>query len=429
LEREAKSLAQSLIWAVLAFAAQVAGAAGFETVRIAAGLDRPVYLTAPPDDRRRLFIVEQHTGDILILDRATLTIHDTPFLNVPGLATGNEQGLLGLAFHPQYADNGYLYVNFTAGGFTHVRRYRVSSDPDRADPDSGAPVLGFVQPQNNHNGGWLGFGPDGFLYVATGDGGFSNDTGTGHTEGTGNSQDVSDNLLGKILRLDVDGDDLPEDPDRNYAIPPSNPFAGTAGDDEIWAYGLRNPWRASFDRLTGDLYIGDVGQGAREEIDVHPAASPAGSNYGWRLREGTIATPSGGVGGARPPGAIDPIYDYPHGSGPREGFSVTGGYVYRGPIEALRGLYFFGDYVSGRIWSLRFDGSDPAAFDGANYSEFTDWSDLLVPDAGSIDQIASFGEDPEGNLYIVGHDGEIFMLRALPGPSRVLPAVLPLLLD
>src|SRR5690606_38231904 len=170
-------------------------------------------------------------------------------------------------------------------------------------------ILSFNQPQPNHNGGWIDFGPnDGYLYIATGDGGGGNDNGTGHTAGTGNAQDTTDNLLGKMLRIDGHGDDFPPDNPRNYAIPEDNPFVGVNGDDEIWSYGLRNPFRSSFDRANGDLWIGDVGQTRREEINYQPADSSGGENYGWRLREGIIPTP-GGVGGSRPEGNVEPIYD------------------------------------------------------------------------------------------------------------------------
>jgi glucose/arabinose dehydrogenase len=346
--------------------ATVASAHEFAMERVAAGLERPVFLTAPPADIERVFIVEQHTGRIRILRLSERMLLATPFLTVPGISNGNEQGLLGLAFHPDYANNGFFYVYLTDPD-TNVVRYRVSPDPDLADDTSETPVLSYSQPQPNHNGGWIGFGPDGHLYIASGDGGGSHDNDSGHTSGTGNAQDVTNNLLGKILRIDVDGDDFPADAQRNYAIPEGNPFVSVTGDDEIWAYGLRNPWRASFDFQTGDLYIGDVGQGHCEEIDVQPAASTGGENYGWRLREGVIATPDGGVGGPPPPGAIDPIFDYPHGgpetcSDPGTGFSgiaVTGGYVYRGPIGALDGRYFFADFGTAALWSLLWDGSDP----------------------------------------------------------------------
>jgi len=261
----------------------VSGAVALTATRVANNLQRPVFVTAPTNDSQRLFVVEQHTGRIRVLDLTNLDIRSTPFLTVPDVSTGYEQGLLGLAFHPDYGSNGYLYVDYTdAGGTTRVVRYQVSADPNVADPNTALPILAIDQPQSNHNGGWIGFGPDGYLYIASGDGGAGNDQGPGHTEPDGNGQDITDNWLGKLLRIDVDGDAFPGDPMRNYAIPPTNPFVGIDGDDEIWAYGLRNPWRCSFDRLTGDLYIGDVGQNAREEINVYPASEPGGANFGCR---------------------------------------------------------------------------------------------------------------------------------------------------
>lgn len=392
-------------------------------VRVASGLSGPLFVTAPPGDTERLFMVEK-TGGIKILNLNTGTVNPTPFLNIGGVSTGSEQGLLGLAFHPDYANNGLFYVNFTdTTGTTNIRSYQVSgSNPNLADSSSATTILKINQPQANHNGGWLGFGADGSLYISSGDGGGSDDNDSGHTPGSGNAQDITDNLLGKILRLDVNGDDFPADDQRNYAIPANNPFVGTVGDDEIWAYGLRNVWRPSFDRLTGDFYLADVGQNSREEINFQPAGSGGGENYGWRQREGTIATPTGGVGGPKPAGAIDPIYDYAHGSGDNQGNSVTGGYVYRGPIAELQGKYFFGDFVNDRIWSLEFDGSNPADFDGTNFTNFTDWTDLLVPNEGSINSIASFGEDALGNLYIVDLDGEVFRLEVVPEPLTILGA-------
>ncbi|MFN2376776.1 MAG: sorbosone dehydrogenase family protein [Candidatus Binatia bacterium] len=401
-------LRAALLGALLAWGP--AAHAALSTVRVADGLDRPVYATAPAGDTERLFIAEQHSGRIRILDLASGTIHATDFLDLGGLATGNEQGLLGLAFHPDYDVNGFFYVNLTAtGGDTEIRRYQVSADPDVADPQSALPVLGYDQPQTNHNGGWLGFGPDGYLYVASGDGGGSNDSSSGHTVGIGNAQDITSNLLGKMLRLDVDGDDFPADAARNYAIPASNPFVNKTGDDEIWSYGLRNPWRASFDRANGNFYFGDVGQSSREEINVQPAASVGGENYGWRLREGTIENPV--VGGPRPEGAIDPIYDYTRGDGAFQGFAVTGGYVYRGPIAEIQGHYFFADYATERIWSLIYDGSAPETFDGSNYTGLVDRTAELAPGGGlSINEIASFAEDGLGRLYIVDLGGEIFRI-------------------
>lgn len=375
--------------------------------RVASGLSSPVFVTHAPGDATRLFIV-QRSGQIRILDLTSGILSATNFITVPGVASGGERGLLGLAFHPDYQSNGLFYVNYTdnTGGDTRVQQFS-RTNADTADPTSAVDIIEIDQPQTNHNGGWLGFDMDGFLNVAVGDGGAGNDSGTGHTAATGNAQDITNNLLGKILRLDIDGDDFPADPARNYAIPPDNPFVGTSGDDEIFLYGLRNPWRCSFDRLTGDLWMGDVGQGAREEIDVYLYGSDADKNYGWRLREGTIATPNS-VGGSRPSDNVDPVYDYLHGSGPFQGNSTTGGYVYRGPITAFQGHYLFGDFVSNRIFSFKFDGTTP--FDGSNTNFLRDWTSTLTTNVGSIVNISSFGEDLDGNLYVVDFTGEVFRL-------------------
>lgn len=380
--------------------------------RVASGLQKPTFLTTPSTDISRVFILEKDRARVRILDRDTNTLLATPFLTISDVSTGGERGLLGMAFHPDYDSNGFFYLNFTdSDGDTVIRRYRVDPDnPDLADAGSGVNVLTISQPQANHNGGWIGFGPDGFLYGATGDGGSSNDSGSGHSAGTGNAQDLTGNLLGKLLRLDIDGDDFPGDSGRNYAIPADNPFVGRSGDDEIWAFGLRNPWRCSFDRETNDLWIADVGQGLKEELNVIPAGLGAGSNFGWRLREGTSATPSDGIGGARPDGSIDPIYEYTHGSGPLQGFSVTGGYVYRGPAPELRGHYFFADFVTKHLWSLQFDGSAANQHDGSNFKNFRDWSNDLPVNVGQLNNVASFGEDALGNLFILDFDGEIFEL-------------------
>ncbi len=382
----------------------------FEVVRIASGLPQPLFLTAAPGDDDRLFIVGK-SGQIVIYDQTTGSVNATPFLDVSAdVSTDGERGLLGMAFHPNYQSNGLFYVSLTnLGGDTEIRQYQVSANPDLAASSTLELIISFAQPASNHNGGWLDFGPDGYLYFSSGDGGGGNDPGN-------NAQDLSDNLLGKILRLDIDGDDFPADDSRNYAIPSDNPFVGTFGDDEIWAYGLRNAWRPSFDRLTGDLYVADVGQGAREEISVQPASSTGGENYGWRLREGTIATPD--VGGPRPPGSIDPVYDYSHGFGPFQGRSVTGGYVYRGPVTQLQGQYFFGDFISDQLWSLQFDGSDPSQHDGTNYLNLVDRTSDFTPDVGTIDSLVSFGEDNQGNLYLVGIDGEVFAVRPVVSPAQ-----------
>jgi glucose/arabinose dehydrogenase len=404
---------------------------------VASGFASPLFAVSPPDDGRRLFVVEQGSGgqaSIHILDLITEEIRSPAFLTLSGLQTAGERGLLGLAFHPDFASNRRFFVSFTEPGgvpgeaaVSVIAELLVRADePDQADPASLTTVLTFSQPASNHNGGWLAFGPDGYLYVASGDGGDANDLGSGHTAGIGNAQDVTDNLLGKILRLDVDGDDFPIDPQRNYSIPPDNPFVGESGDDEIWAYGLRNPWRPSFDRETGDLYLADVGQDSREEVSLQLAGSLGGENYGWRLREGTIATPTpvgSPVGGEPPPGALEPIYDYAQGSGPFEGRSVTGGYVYRGPSASLRGLYFFADFVSDEIWSFRFDGSDPLDFDGGNVLELTRRTAELAPPQGDIRDVSSFGEDGLGHLYVIDYgDGEVF--RIVPEPMGATGIVL-----
>ena len=391
------------------------------TVRVASGLNRPVFATHAPGDFSRLFIVEQR-GVIKILDLATETVLATPFLNIDALVGGpndnfDERGLLGLAFHPDYQTNGYFYVNYTNNSSdTSIRRFTVSGNPDIADPASFFALLTINQPFPNHNGGWMGFGPnDGYLYIATGDGGFFCDPAQ-------RAQDITDQLLGKMLRIDVDGDDFPKDINRNYVIPPDNPFVGVTGDDEIWAYGLRNPWRSSFDRETGDLYIADVGQNAREEIDYQPAASGGGENYGWDCEEGTACANSaspdcaGTANGCScgDPTLVNPLHEYTHSVG----FSITGGYVYRGcAIPSLLGTYFFGDFGSARIWTFKVV--------GGSVTQFTDrTAELDPPGAMSICCISSFGEDAAGEIYIVERTGtttsEIY--KIVPETPTIPPA-------
>ena len=371
------------------------------------GLERPVFLTGAPGDRTRLFVAEQHTGQIKIINPNSGKAVSTPFLTVPGITTGSEQGLLGFTFHPNYQRNGKFYVNFTRANETHVVEYKVSSNPNIAQPSPIKTIISYSQPFSNHNGGWIGFGPkDGYLYISSGDGGFGNDPGN-------RAQDFTEQKLGKILRIDVDGDDFigsANDPNniKNYAIPVSNPFVGEEGDDEIWALGLRNPWRPSFDSKTGDFYIADVGQDAREEINFQLAESPGGENYGWRLREGLTATP--GVGGPLPEGVIDPIYEYLHESNSDGGFSITGGYVYRGALEELDGKYFFADFVSEQIWSIEHNGIEVTSLEN--------WTETLNSGPEKIGSISSFGEDLDGNLYILDlNDGEIFVVKAVPVPA------------
>ncbi len=378
------------------------GETALTTIRVADGLTLPLFVVAPPGDTGRLFIVEQRAGTIgriKILNLGTGTVNAAPFLTVSGVSTGSEQGLLGLAFHPDYSANGLFYVNFTnSAGTTIVRRYTVSTNPDVADPNSAYPILSLSQPFTNHNGGWISFGPDGYLYVATGDGGSGGDPGN-------RAQDVSQ-LLGKMLRIDVNGDDFPGDPNTNYAIPPDNPFVGLSGHDAIWAYGLRNPWRSSFDRLTGDLYIADVGQGAWEEVDFQPASSTGGENYGWRCYEGNA--PYNLTDCGSPDTMVFPIHVYSHTGG---NCSITGGYVYRGSqICDLRGAYFFADHCSNNIWSFRYDGT--------NLTDFRNRTAELAPGGGlSITSITSFGEDAGGELYICDRGGEVFKIVPV-GPGK-----------
>ena len=393
--------------------------AQIDTTRVANGLSAPIFATTAPGRPDQLFIAER-SGTIRIMNTATGAINPTPFLSIPDVDTFFEGGFLGLAFHPDFDTNGKFYVNITTaptlGGAldTHIRQYTVA-DPINATTANPTPteILSFSQPQGNHNGGWIGFkpnDPDANLYIGTGDGGNSNDTGTGHTAGTGNAQDTTDNLLGKVLRINVDGDAFPADTNTNYAIPASNPFVGVTGDDEIFAYGLRNPFRASFDRQTGDLYIGDVGQGSREEIDLIPSNSIGGENFGWRLREGDIATPSGGVGGAEPTGNVNPIYDYESfGTGDFTGDSVTGGVLYRGPVTQLNGKYVFADYQDNHLWAF-----DPADPDATVQKLNTAVSPVIRSNIGTINSVVAFAEDTHGNLYIVDIGGEIFRI-ALPG--------------
>ena len=453
-------LAGALIWLWCDHAA-IADLAGL--TRVASGLNQPLFITHAPGEADRLFIV-QKGGAIRILDLDAGTIKATNFLTVAGTDPAGEGGLLGMAFHPNYASNGkfYVYVTVDNGGImidgevspfsSRIREYTVSANPDVANPTP-REVLNFVQPFSNHNAGWIGFNPalapgqPQYLYIMSGDGGDGGDP-------FNNAQRIVDEKLGKVLRIDVN---VPEGDLRPYLIPTSNPFVkndrgdyrhdmavngldystwkasfdsttnlaadgnangrvdaadytvwrdqvGTdlseVGDYEIWSYGLRNPFRASFDRATGDLYIADVGQNAREEINRQLASSPGGENYGWKRREGL----SSYQGGELLSTDTQPIYDYGTGSGDFQGDSVIGGYVYRGPDMDLQGRYFFTDSESANIWS--FLPSSPA-------STIQNHNSVLVPDPGNgdIDRLVSFGEDLAGNLYLADlADGEIFRI-------------------
>ncbi len=379
-------------------------AASVQLDRIASGLDDPIYLGAPVGDTARLFIAEQHTGQIKIFNTATGQFNETPFLDLSGLASGGEQGLLGVAFHPDFATNGRFYVDVTVqSGATEIREYTVGDNPDIANPDSKRVLLGYEHPgASNHNGGWMDFSPNnGYLYIATGDGGSGNDP-------NNHAQDVTDQRLGKLLRIDVNGTN---GPNGQYGIPESNPFVGVEGDDEIWAYGLRNPWRNSFDRETGDLLIADVGQDAREEIDFEPADFAGGANYGWKVMEGTFCANPQATLPCDDPSFTTPIHEYSHESAPDGGFAVTGGYVYRGAaMPFLDGAYLFGDYVTDQIWSFRYD--------GATKTDFVNLRSQMLVTEGTLNQTTSFGQGADGELYVVTLHGDIFKLVPLWGDTN-----------
>ncbi len=399
--------ARRLLWAVALTGVSLAhgafAATPLTTERVASGLQNPLFVTAPSGDFDRLFVVEQ-PGRIRILDLGSdpPLLEATPFLDITDrvVSAGQEQGLLGLAFHPDFGQNRLFYVNYTdSGGATRISRFQVPiGTPQQADATSEQLLLQISQPQSNHNGGWIGFSPnDGMLYVATGDGGGANDTGSGHTTGIGNAQDITQNLLGKLLRIDVDGNN---GPGGNYGIPPGNPFVGVTGDDEIWAYGLRNPWRNAFDRTTGDLYIADVGQFSFEEIDFQAGASSGGENWGWRCREGAHDfNPGGNCASAT---LLDPVHEYTHGGFPFR-CAITGGEPYQGcAVPDLAGSYFFGDFCSAQIWTIRMSGGVATAL--------TERTAELAPAGLSIDAVSSFGTDARGEIYIVDLGGEVFKI-------------------
>ncbi|MCB9450511.1 MAG: PQQ-dependent sugar dehydrogenase [Anaerolineaceae bacterium] len=354
----------------------------YQLVTVAQGFHRPILVTNAGDGSGRVFVVQQ-SGRVRILKGTGYL--EPPFLDLAqmispsaGSITYSEQGLLGLAFHPNFAENGQVFVDYTdLNGNTVVARYMVmADDPNQVDPTSAQILLQVQQPFANHNGGYLAFGPDGYLYVALGDGGSAGDP-------YGNGQNPS-TLLGSILRLDVDSGEP-------YSIPADNPYINQPDfAPEIWAWGLRNPWRYSFDRATGDLYIADVGQSLYEEVNFQPADSAGGENYGWNIMEATHPY----SGAPIPDGLVSPFFEYSHGPG----CSVTGGYVYRGDaLPDLQGVYFFGDWCSGYIW--------------ASYRDETEvWhTDVFMQGVGNI---SSFGEDENGELYVVDYRGIVSRLEA-----------------
>ena len=351
--------------------------------RVAAGLSSPLDLQAAPGDRARLFVVEQ-AGRIRVLRGGAVLA--APFLDISGrISSGGERGLLGLAFHPQFGSNGRFFVNYTdRTGDTHISEFRATTpSADAADATSEREVMFVRQPFANHNGGGLVFGNDNFLYIGLGDGGSGGDP-------QGNGQNLG-TRLGKMLRIDVNGAGP-------FAVPLDNPFVGQDGAlPEIWAYGLRNPWRFSFDRSTADLYIGDVGQGALEEIDVGLSSRRGGENYGWNTMEGTRCfSPSSGCNTS---GLTLPVTEY----GRSDGFSVTGGVVYRGcRMPGYAGHYFYADYGTGLIRSFRLEGGRAV--------DARDWTAALGGAARVIRNPSSFGVDADGEIYIVDYDGEAYRI-------------------
>jgi glucose/arabinose dehydrogenase len=362
----------------------VAQAPTIQARLVADGFDQPLLVTAPPGDPR-LFVVDQPGRIWIVKDGRRLT---APFLDIrPQVAFGGERGLLGLAFHPDYRGNGRFFVNYTdRAGDTQVVAFSASANPDVADPNSAARVLSVDQPAANHNGGWLGFGPDGYLYIGMGDGG-----GAGDTYRTGQNKNA---LLGKILRIDVNAGGGAGG--RPYGIPPNNPFAEGGGAPEIFAYGLRNPWRNDFDGR--NLIIADVGQNEWEEVSIVPIdGGSAGNalNLGWPIMEGNHCFRANTCNRM---GLTLAAHEYSHAGG---GCSITGGYVYRGAaVPALAGQYVFADYCAGFVRSFRVNGTAAGPV--------TDWTRQI----GDVGQITSFGEDSAGELYITAEDGRVFKIVA-----------------
>lgn len=368
-------------------------ATAINLIKHSEGFTKPVAIVDPKDGTQRLFIVQKN-GSIKIMNRETGKKIGKTFLDVSSLfnfsgdsSCGDcgERGLLGMVFHPKYKNNGFFFINYTqktANGTleTVVARFKVNEKKKNlADAESETIILHFAQPFSNHNAGDLQFGPDGYLYIPTGDGGSGGDP-------QNNGQKL-DTLLGKMLRIDVDNTSN----GKQYTIPSDNPFISSkSAMDEIWAYGLRNPWRISFDRETGDLFIADVGQNAWEEINFQPASSSGGEDYGWKIWEGNHCYKGGCPSTSE---STFPILEYDHDSG----CSVTGGYRYRGPVKGLQGVYFYADYCTGYIWGAKLKSGK--------------WTSVLAMKSGK--NISSFGEDSLGNLYVASiSDGTIFKIES-----------------
>lgn len=374
-----------------AFLAAQSAPSEISLVRVASELASPVDIQSAGDGSKRLFVLQQN-GIIRVMRNGTL--NPSPFLAITSKTRSNgECGLLGMAFPPGFATKQYFYVNYTDPNCRNsiVARYRITSDRDVADANSEEIVLQQAQPFSNHNGGGLAFGPDGFLYIGLGDGGSGGDPqNNGQNAGT---------WLGKMLRIDTESSERP------YRVPPGNPFVGDARfKPEIWAYGLRNPWRYSFDRQTGDLWIADVGQNRAEEVNFQSAASRGGENYGWRIMEGFSCY---NASTCNQDNLVKPVHEYTRNNGD---ISITGGYVYRGARwSSLRGTYIYGDYASGRIWGIRRDGplfNNRLLLQGQNVS------------------ISTFGQDEDGEIYVGDHNGNVFRIEGRSGPLLTSRSVL-----
>ncbi len=402
---------------MMAFALTAAsGQTGAEANRIATGLTIPLYVCAPAGDTSRIFVPEQG-GKIKIIDLTTNTVLPTPYLDITAIVgQGSGTGILGMTFDPHYSTNGFFYVSYTtnsggvfSAGVSYVARFQVTSDPNVADPQSRLVVISADQPDHDHNFDWIGFSPrsgdDNNMYISSGDGGLKEDDGSNAPPG-GFAQSTTV-LLGKMLRIHVEADG-------SYTIPPNNPFVGSdTNKQEIFCYGLRNPFRASFDLHNGDMLIGDVGETAREEVDTQLGSNPGGGeNYGWRVREGSVQNmhyPDD----PPPPNAVDPIYDYTHGA---TGSCVIGGYIYRGSVTNLKNLYVFGDCFgpgsdfTGHVFTLTYSNGTASGF-----TEIT--SELFPTRIGgyTLGALTSMGEDALGELYLTDINGNVF--RIVPAGS------------